>query len=542
VIGDRVSPPEGVSVRDLSKVTGLGPTEEMISLCRWAAWRWSGRLAVLLRAASPARAVRDLSKPAGVNRRRSRTGPGVASSAGRQIERETVDAALGGGVAVVRLAPALDPMPLLEAAVRRAAGGSVLVLVPRVAEAARLARRLGDEGLPVALMPEGWGAAAAGGRVVVGARGAALAPAPDLEAAVVLDAHDEAYREERVPTWHASVIVAERARRAGVPCLLASSCPTLELLELGSQVLTSRAVERSGWPVCEVVDLRSQDPRTGILTPRLAGLVSEATENDPVLCVLNRRGRASLLACASCGELARCERCRAALRQGSDGKLRCPVCQTIRVAVCAACGSTRLRNRRLGVTRVVEELAALVGRPVVEVTAETDRRPSGALAVGTEALLERSEHAYAVAFLDLDQELLSPTFRAGEQTLALLARAARLVGPREAGGRVLVQTRLPAHDVIDGAVRADPGRLARAEAPIRRDLGLPPASAVALLSGPGAPAMAEGLALAGGVEVGGPDGGRFLVRARRHDELCDALAMVARPAATVRVEVDPRRV
>ena len=36
--------------------------------------------------------------------------------------------------------------------------------------------------------------------------------------------------------------------------------------------------------------------------------------------------------------------------------------------------------------------------------------------------------ADAVAFLDFDQELLAPRYRAAEQALALLARAARLVG------------------------------------------------------------------------------------------------------------------
>jgi primosomal protein N' (replication factor Y) (superfamily II helicase) len=65
---------------------------------------------------------------------------------------------------------------------------------------------------------------------VVGARAAAWAPAPDLAAVVVLDEHDEVWQEERVPTWHARDVAIERARRAGVPCVLVSPTPSLEAL------------------------------------------------------------------------------------------------------------------------------------------------------------------------------------------------------------------------------------------------------------------------------------------------------------------------
>jgi hypothetical protein len=40
----------------------------------------------------------------------------------------------------------------------------------------------------------------------------------------------------------------------------------------------------------------------------------------------------------------------------------------------------------------------------------------------------------------------------------------------------------------------------------------------------------------------GPVDGRWLVRATDHRTLCDALGAASRPAARVRVEVDPTRV
>ncbi len=98
------------------------------------------------------------------------------------------------------------------------------------------------------------------------------------------------------------------------------------------------------------------------------------------------------------------------------------------------CDSTRLKVLRVGVARATEELAALTGVDAVEVTGRapaTGRAAASPLVVGTEAALHRAGRVEVVAFLDLDQHLLAPAFGAAEETLALLARAARLTGGRE---------------------------------------------------------------------------------------------------------------
>ena len=147
-----------------------------------------------------------------------------------------------------------------------------------------------------------------------------------------------------------------------------------------------------------------------------------------------------------------------------------------------------------------------------------------------------------MAFLDLDEELLAPRFRAAEQALALLARAARLAGGRAGGGRLLVQTRLPHHEVLDAALHADPGRLAASEWPRRQMLRFPPAAALARISGPAAAAFVAALGRPADVEVLGPSDGSWLLRAASHIPLCAALAATPRPPGRLRVEVDPLRV
>ena len=160
--------------------------------------------------------------------------------------------------------------------------------------------------------------------------------------------------------------------------------------------------------------------------------------------------------------------------------------------------------------------------------------------VGTEAALHRVDHAGLVVFLDFDQHLLAPRFGAGEEALALLARAARVVGRRSGEGRVLVQTRIPGHEALLAAVAGRP------RTAVRRGGARPPTARPARrsapwprLRGPGAPQYAAGLRDEPGLEVSSTGDDRFLARADDHTVLADGLAAVPRPAARLRVEVDP---
>jgi primosomal protein N' (replication factor Y) len=221
--------------------------------------------------------------------------------------------------------------------------------------------------------------------------------------------------------------------------------------------------------------------------------------------------------------------------------------------VCAHCSATRFRAIRPGVQAVRDDVAALVPHfGVAEVDAATEGVPDAAVIVGTEAALhrlarDRERPVRLVAFLAFDEELLAPRYRAPEQALWLLVRAARLLGPRSEGGVLLVQTRMPDHDVLAVAATGDPEPFAVAETALRVATGFPPFGGLAELSG-AAPAVAAaadavrevGLTVLGGTEA------RALVRAASVDELANRLADVdfsgARNLGRLRVAVDPARV
>ena len=241
------------------------------------------------------------------------------------------------------------------------------------------------------------------------------------------------------------------------------------------------------------------------------------------------------------GELTRCDHCDGAVRQVDATVLTCGRCGETRPPVCANCGSARLKNVVLGIGRAREELSALIGEPVGERTASTVEWPDARVMIGTEALLRdavRREHRFVtIVFLDFDQHLSAPRQAAEADAMALLALAARHVGARREGGRIVVQTRQPDHRVLRAAVRADALTLARALAAQAERMTWPPTVAQAEVSGEGAQEFMQHLARPLGVTVLGPRDDRWQLRSIDRELLLRELGAVKRTDERVRIEL-----
>jgi primosomal protein N' (replication factor Y) len=572
VVADNVeSEVADATLRPILAITSVGPPEPIVALTAWVAHRYCGSRVALLRTASPPNRVTPGSTAPAP---RDPVLPDVWPDTGSNAEREALSLAAeirGDDTAALRWPPLLDRRLLVARLL--AAEGSSIVVVSDATRGRSLVQWLRRSGARAVLMhsdlsaaerTRAWTTAAAGRVVVVGGRVAAFAPVPDLCAAVVVDDSDESLQEERTPTWHAREVLAERARWAGARFAVVSAAPSLEAEVLaGSVHAPTRAVEAAGWPRVEVVDRGEEPPSVGLLTEPLARALHEALDaGSSAVCVLNRRGRVRLFACSTCLKLVRWDRDGAPVwDQPSDAPSAVGSVPAPRPDMCPHCGGTRLRVLRAGVTRVREELAALLpGTTVVEVDAATtsidmDEDEAG-IFVGTEAVLQRVEvrrrRPVLVAFLDFDQELLAPRSRAAEQALWLVVRAARLVaGHRRTLTRVLLQTRMADHEVVRAAVGGDPARVAVAERARRRALGFPPFGGLAEISGAVA-AVNEAtamLAAASFVSVLGPDHhgetARALVRAADPEAVATALARVISPARAlgrIHVNVDPTRI
>ena len=522
------APSGGLEYADLRPIvsrSGRGVDPDVVDLCRWVADRWCGPLrAVLASASSPK--IR-----AGVAHPRHGTKPAEPTDPIGAAVREVRDR--GGGL--VRIPPAASALTAVFAA---ATSGPVLVVCPTQRMARLGAAALRRRGLGVACLPDDWETAAVGADVVIGARTTVFAPCPGVSTIVVIDEHDETLKEERSPSWDATSVAVERARRMSIPVVCTSPVPSADSLVRwpGSHGV---ATTSNGWPRVEIEDLSRLDV-SGTLLGR-ALLAAARDVSSVTLALLNTKGRARLLACSTCAALQKCSECRALLAETHDG-LTCERCASTRPAMCGECGRTSLRTLKAGTTGLCSQIERSTGRRPIEVTAESPLDGlTGGLFVGTEAVLRRIDTADTVIFCDVDRDLGAPRLTAPREVAADLARAARVVGAR---GRLVIQTRDPGHPLLVAAAAADPdaalAEFLDRDVAIRKSLELPPFSTLVTLSAERDLSVGDAPTIRG-VDWSS-DRGTLIARIAADVDLGTTVAAVsARTGLKLRVHVAPSR-
>ena len=523
-------------LRAVIKRLGVGPSSEVVQLARWASHRWCGRLRAFFVAASPSTLVAVLPTARYQRSQVKAAGDLEVSLAVRELRS-----------LLVQRGPLKSPVDVMVGA---AVVGPTLVIVPTVVRARLFAASLKRHGLTVAVLPDEWDSAAGGVDVVIGSRTAVFARVPQLCSVVVIDEHDDSLREERTPTWHARDVAIERAQRLNISCILVSALPSVAAkVWAGDRVVKSIEQEvASEWPTIQLID-RTQDERwsNSLLSSEFIAELRDHSRR--IVAVLNTKGRARLLACASCKSLARCSSCDAAVEIGATGQFSCPRCATERPQVCVKCSSAKFLTLKPGVSKLREEIAQAAGRKiaeVVEVTGGADSvsiDQSKMLFVGTEAALHRVHEADTVVFLDIDQELAAPRYRASEIVGSLLVHASRLVGRSEIGGKVMVQTHSVDSPVLQAMATLRIDEYLQSVSEMRSFMKLPPFGALAQLSGTNIDVAMNELHNNVFVHVSASIDGTYLVKASDWQVLADALSeLEAVKGVRLKVQVDPARV
>ncbi|WP_232327544.1 primosomal protein N' [Herbidospora yilanensis] len=404
--------------------------------------------------------------------------------------------------------------------------------------------------------------------VAVGNRATAFAPVRDLGLAVLWDDGDDLHSERLAPYPHAREVLATRVHAAGAAMLIGGYARTAEgtrLIATGwARPLAAARDEVRRWaprvrPAGDDAELGRDQAAKAARLPSVAWRALKAgLERGPVLVQVPRRGYLPALNCQDCRTRARCTNCSGplALTNGHAA----PYCRWCgRIAGdwrCHNCGSPRLRAAVVGARRTAEEL----GRAFPSTRVTTSGRDgvlasvpgSAALVVATPGAEPVAEGGYAAAALLDGWAMLSrPDLRAAEEALRRWLNAAALVRP---GGEVVVLTDGQA-PVTQALVRWDPVTHAERELRDRAELGFPPVTHVATLTGSpaairemlGVTALPEGVEVLGPVPVGRAGEERAVLRAPKSKgaELARVLKGAAgvrsarKAAEVVRVDIDP---
>ncbi|MGW2057854.1 primosomal protein N' [Streptomyces sp. NPDC001840] len=486
---------------------------ELLGLARAVADRYAGSLADVLQLAIPPRNARAESKPS------PEPFPPPAAPEAGTWERYAngaafLDALAGGGAprAVWTALPGPHWADELARAVAAAlaSGRGALVVVPDGRAAARVDAALtaflgtGRHALLTAEAgPEKryreWLAVRRGAvRAVVGTRAAMFAPVHDLGLVAIWDDGDDSHSEQHAPQPHAREVLLLRAAHDKCGFLLGGTACTVEAAQLvgtgwALPLTATRERIRTAAPLVRTVgdgELARDEAARAARLPSLAWqAVRDGLKTGPVLVQVPRRGYVPRLACERCRTPARCRQCAGPLEAPRERELRCGWCGRDEPGgwQCAECGSVRLRARIVGARRTAEEL----GRAFPAVPVRTSGRDHvldsvpdrPALVVSTPGAEPVAEGGYAAALLLDGWAMLGrPDLRAGEEALRRWIHAGSLVRGQEEGGTLVVVAE-PTLRPVQALVRWDPVGHAQRELAERAELGFPPVSRMAAVSG-----------------------------------------------------------
>ena len=342
-------------------------------------------------------------------------------------------------------------------------------------------------------------------RIAIGARSAIFAPVQNLGLIVVDEEHDMSYKQEDpAPRYNGRDVAIMRAHINDIPVVLGSATPSMvslygtrkgksEYLELNERPFDAKL------PEVELLDLKQyQSAMKGPIAIPLYKAIEEAIEKEEQAILLyNRRGFASYLQCATCGEIPECPNCSVSLTfHKSKKQLRCHYCgySERQPRRCKECGNDSVESRGSGTQQLEEQIAELYpnaktlrmdfdttsGKNAHSKILKAFGRKEADILVGTQIVGKGLDFpdVTVVGVIDADTELAFPSFRSGERMYQLLSQVAGRSGRADKEGKVFFQSWQPDHPAIQKAKEHDYKSFARQELAYRKMLQYPPYSRI----------------------------------------------------------------
>ncbi len=348
--------------------------------------------------------------------------------------------------------------------------------------------------------------------VMIGPRSALFTPFSNLGLIVIDEEHENSYKSEQIPRYHAREVAIKRGELEKASVVLGSATPSLEayhacesgrfhLLELSERIGDSEL------PEVYVQDMR-QELRQGnrsIISDKLKNLMTDRLKKgQQMMLFLNRRGYAGFLSCRACGYVVKCPHCDVSLALHRGGKLICHYCGYTKshLTTCPSCGSTYIGEFKAG-TQQIEDMVkrTFPTARVLRMDLDTTRKKDGYeqilekfgsgeadILIGTQMIVKGHDfpNVTLVGILAADLSLYANDYRAGERTFQLLTQAAGRAGRGKEAGEVVIQTYSPDHYSITLAAKQDYQGFYEKEMEYRDLMGYPPAEELLaiLMTGP----------------------------------------------------------
>ncbi|MBE5039786.1 primosomal protein N' [Oscillospiraceae bacterium DSM 107454] len=312
--------------------------------------------------------------------------------------------------------------------------------------------------------------------VVVGARSAIFAPFKRLGIIILDEEHEDSYKSETAPRYHARDIAFRRGAKHGAPVLLASATPSVtsyyraktqkyRLFEMHQRY------NQNPLPKARIVDMRSELLDYHNMSSISIRLQDEIRRNldkkEKTILFLNRRGYNTFVSCRQCGYVMECPHCSIALTyHRSSDHLACHYCGYTcqNVTVCPECGSQYIKFFGTGTQKIEEELYTLFpgvrvlrmdfdttsGKGGHEILLNRFKNGEADILLGTQMVTKGLDFADVtlVGVLAADTSLNINDYRANERCFSLITQVCGRAGRGNTEGRAVIQTYQPENVTI----------------------------------------------------------------------------------------------
>lgn len=338
--------------------------------------------------------------------------------------------------------------------------------------------------------------------VIIGPRSALFTPFPNIGLIVIDEEHENSYKSDSMPKYHARDVAQKLAKLHGASVVLGSATPSVESYYKamsGEYVLWNMNARAVGGELAktEIVDMRQElhDGNKSIFSNKLKeGIQDRLSKDEQVMLFLNRRGYAGFVSCRSCGTVMRCPHCEVSLSEHQrEGKLVCHYCgyEEIRHKICPKCGSKYLLGFKAGTEQIEEEVKKQFPDAIpVRLDADTTKQKGNLekilsdfsekkanVLIGTQMIVKGHDFpdVTLVGIIAADMSLAVNDYRAGERTFQLITQAAGRAGRGLKSGETIIQTYQPEHYAIVHAANQDYCSFYEEELVYRELGGYPPA-------------------------------------------------------------------
>ncbi|MCM1262773.1 MAG: primosomal protein N' [Butyrivibrio sp.] len=338
--------------------------------------------------------------------------------------------------------------------------------------------------------------------VIIGPRSALFTPFPNLGIIIVDEEHENSYKSESMPKYHARETAIQIAHMKSASVVLGSATPSLEAYYRAKQgdYKLYRLKERltgGSLPQVYTIDLRDElkSGNRSIFSRKLKSLLKERLERgEQSILFLNRRGYAGFISCRACGYVMKCPHCDVSLSEHRGGKLICHYCgyEEVRPKECPSCGSKYILGFKAGTEQIEESVyKEFPNARVLRMDADSTRTKESYekilsafadgkadILVGTQMIVKGHDfpNVTLVGILAADLSLNQNDYRAGERTFQLLTQAAGRAGRGDKPGEVVIQTYQPENYSIVHAANQDYESFYAEEIMYRELLQYPPAA------------------------------------------------------------------